>query len=92
MNLLETIHNYNSKYPDNKISLEGYTLLCMIRAAQNKGAEFTMTNEQLTYYLLSSEKTVRNTINRLCEAGFISKKRIKNRRALIYNIQQHIDI
>lgn len=61
-----------------KLSFLDCSLLCLIKSFYDSKKEFYMTNEQLANTFLACERSIRSSINRLCQYKFITKKYIDN--------------
>lgn len=93
----DAMYTNNTVMFGTKFTLLDYNLLCLVKSFHDAGKKFYMTNEQLAKTFLSSERTIRYSIERLCENKFISKEYIDNNRLkgryLIYqqnNVQEFI--
>lgn len=82
---------HNNITTGTKFTLMDFNILCFVKSFHDAGQKFYINNEQLANSLVSCEKTVRNSINRLCKFGFLEKKQMNNStfhgRYLIYNDQ-----
>lgn len=72
--IADAMRIYNSTKPDQKFTLTDFNILCMVRSLNDSGRDFYMLNDQIAKSLLVSEKTVRTSINRLCEHGLLKKE------------------
>jgi hypothetical protein len=70
----------NTIMPGDKFTLLDYNLLCLIKSFADAKQNFYMTNDQLAKLFLSSERTIRYSISRLCNSKLISKENIDNNR------------
>ena len=70
----------NTIMANGKFTLLDYNLLCLAKSFHDSGQKFYMTNDQLAKIFLSSERTIRYSIERLCENKFITKEYIDNNR------------
>lgn len=88
----EAMHIHNTIMPGPKFTLLDFNILCLVKSFYSSGAKCYITNAQLATQLLSSEKTVRRSIDRLCEAKLIRKELINGKRSngryLIYQSKQ----
>ena len=84
----EAMRIHNTIMPGPKFTLLDFNILCLIKSFHVSGKKFYISNDQLADQLLSSEKTIRSSINRLCDAQLIKKELIggnrKNGKYLIY--------
>jgi predicted transcriptional regulator len=63
-----------------KFTLLDFNLLCLIKSFNSAGNKFYITNEQLANQLLTSEKSIRRSIDRLCASELIKKELINGKR------------
>lgn len=78
---------HNNIMPGETFTLIDYNLLCFAKSFYDSGQQLYMTNEQLATQLFACEKTIRNSINRLCRFGFLKKEKIFKNRCLVYQPQ-----
>ena len=78
-NISEAMRIYNRLMPGPKFTLTDFNILCLVRSFNSSGSQFYMSNDQLADILLATEKTIRTSINRLCDAGLIKKELISSK-------------
>lgn len=78
--IAEAMKIYNTTMPGPNFTLLDFNILCLIKSFHISGKKFYITNDQLAAQLLSSEKSVRRSIDRLCEAQLIRKELINGKR------------
>lgn len=87
----KAMKDHNNITTGTKFTLMDFNILCFVKSFHDAGQKFYINNEQLANSLVSCEKTVRTSINRLCKFGFITKEYIHNSkfngRYLTYNDQ-----
>jgi predicted transcriptional regulator len=76
----EAMRIHNTIMPEPKFTLVDLNLLCLVKSFHAANRQCYITNEQLAGLLLSSEKTIRRSIDRLCEAKLIRKELINGKR------------
>ena len=76
----EAMRIHNTIMPGEKFTLLDFNLLCLIKSFHVSGSKFYITNDQLANQLLSSEKSIRRSIDRLCAAELIRKELINGKR------------
>ena len=76
----EAMRIHNTIIPGDKFTLLDFNLLCLIKSFYASGNKFYITNDQLANQLLSSEKSIRRSIDRLCAAQLIKKELINGKR------------
>lgn len=76
----EAMRIHNAIMPGDKFTLLDFNLLCLIKSFYKAGQKFYITNDKLANQLLSSEKSIRRSIDRLCEAQLIKKELINGKR------------
>ncbi len=86
-NLLTAAHINNTTMTDEKLTLLDCNILCLIKSFHDSGRPFYMTNEQLAKTFLTSERTVKTSLNRLYWRNFISSTGTK-KRIIKYNSDQ----
>ena len=93
----DAMYTNNTVMLGTKFTLLDYNLLCLIKSFYDANKKFYMTNDQIAKHFLSSERTVRYSVERLCKNNFISKENIDNNRLkgryLIYqekNVQEFV--
>lgn len=85
--LLTAAHINNTIMTDPKITMLDCNILCLVRSFHDSGLQCYMTNEQLAKIFLTSERTVKTSLNRLYWRGFITSAGTK-KRILQYNADQ----
>ena len=73
-NIINAMQTYNTIMPGKKFTLLDANLLCIVKSFHESNNKFYMSNEQLSKLLFSCEKTVRTSINRLCDAQLLKKE------------------
>ena len=81
------MQTHNSIMPGETFTLIDYNLLCLAKSFYDSNQQLYMTNEQLAAQFFACEKTIRNSINRLCRFGFLKKEKIFKNRYLVYQPQ-----
>lgn len=76
----EAMRIHNTIMPGPKFTLLDFNILCLIKSFHVSGKKFYITNDQLAKQFLSSEKTIRTSIDRLCAAQLIKKELIDGNR------------
>lgn len=76
----EAMRIHNTIMPGDKFTLVDFNLLCLIKSFHSSGNKFYITNAQLANQLLSCERTIRTSIDRLCAAELIKKELINGKR------------
>lgn len=85
--LLAAAHINNTTMTDEKITMLDCNILSLIRSFHDSGKQFYMTNEQLAKTFLTSERTIKTSLNRLYWRGFIKSQGTK-KRILVYDADE----
>lgn len=72
-NISEAMHINNTIMSSPKFTLLDYNILCLVKSFHDANKPCYMTNEQLAKHLLSGERTIRYSIDRLCAQNLLSK-------------------
>lgn len=75
------VHNTINSGPN--FTLVDFNILCIVKSFNDSGSKCYISNDQLAHQLISCEKTIRTSINRLCKAGFLEKQAAIKGRCLI---------
>ena len=90
--IAEAMKTHNTIMPGPRFTLTDLSILCLARSFHDSGQKFFMTNEQLAQYMLSTDKTIRTSVDRLCDAGLLKKKYMTGAKSkgryLIYNTKK----
>ena len=87
MNLLKTselLRSYSMARPECKFNSTDLLILNIVIKYYKSKKPMNLTSAQLSEIVFACEKTVRSSINNLCESGLITKTRVKNRRVVEY--------
>ena len=85
--LLNAAHINNTTMMGEKLTMLDCSILSLIRSFHESGRQFYMTNEQLAKTFLTSERTVKTSLNRLYWRGFIKSQGTK-KRILVYDADE----
>ena len=80
------VHNETRSGP--RFTLLDFNILCLVKSFHDARMPFFMSNDQLANQLISCEKTIRTSINRLCKAEFLKKESKPRGRCLTYQAEK----
>lgn len=78
--IAKAMKTHNTLMPGPNFTLVDFNILCLVKSFHTSGKKFYITNDQLADQLLSTEKTVRTAIKRLCDAQLLKKELIDGNR------------
>ena len=86
--IMHAMHKHNDLLPNPRLTLLDATILCLAKSFYETDRKLYMSNKELSKLLLSDPGTIQRSIDRLVEAGLISKEKeyiaSKQRRYLTY--------
>lgn len=86
--IMHALNKHNNLLPNPRLTLLDGAILCLAKSFYETDRKLYMSNKELGKLLLSDPGTIQRSIDRLVEAGFLSKEKeyiaSKQRRYLTY--------